>query len=233
MKASAPALILYSISGFLYFFSVVFDYEFLTVIAKPIIAASIFFYYWQESHGKINFWFSLILLMLFANGLLNLFEEESLFLYLLLTNFLAYAILFAFIVRNLLEFNLKTLCKTNLIYIFLMFLFLSSLLYMDLFLVFDSSFELYFFLVLYGSLLLALGLLSTLLYTLNHNKSNVYLIMTIFSFIICDLFYAVHYYYYHFALFRYISILCNIISFYFLVNYFLLRKENLLDIKNQ
>lgn len=225
MKASTPALILYIISGLLFFLSSVMGDEYLVLITKPIIVPSIFFYYWQESYGKINFWFSLTLFCLFASEIFNLFEGNQIFVFVILFNLFAYCILLGFIVKKLRKLNIRFLDKINLSYIILMFLFLSCLLYVGLFLVFDPSFKLYAFIAVYGFILVTIVFLNTLLYVFKNNKANTYLMMTTFSFIICDLFFVIYYYYYNFIFFRYISIICNIISLYFLVRYFLSSEE--------
>lgn len=226
MKASTPSLLLYIVSGFLFFLSTIIDNEYLTLIAKPIISTSIFFYYWQESHGKVNFWFSSIIILLFTSGIFNLFEDEFALQYVILINFVAYCILLGFIIRSLFELRIKSIDNYNLAYIIFMLLFLSSLLYVCLFLVFDSTSDLYLFIIVYTIILLIIGVLNALLYSFKSTRENIFLMMTTFCFIICDLFYAIYYYYYDFVFFRYVSILCNIVSFYFLVNYFLLKKEN-------
>jgi len=225
MKASTPALILYIISGFLFFLSIVIDYEDLTLMVKPIIATSMLFYYWQESYGKANIWFLIVLFCLFVSGVLNLFEDVQTLLYVITFNLIAYSIILIFSIKALLQLNLKFFDKVNLTYIVLMFLFLSCLLYVGVFIVFDSSTDMHCIISVYGVVLVLMGILNMTLYTLNHNKANVYLLMATFSFIICDLFYIIYYYYYDFVFFRYVSVLCNIISFYFLVNYFLSRSN--------
>ena len=226
MKEIKPPLLLYMISGFLFFLSIIINNEFLTLVSKPVISTSMFFHYFHESRGKVNFWFSVVLLLLFVSGVFNLFEDEFALQYVILINLVVYCILLGFVIRSLFEIKLKSLDNVNLTYIILMLLFLSCLFYISLFLVFDSTSSLYIYFMVYGSVLLILGFLNTVLYVLKNDKKNVSLMMAIFCFIICDLFYVIYYYYYDFIFFRYISVLCNIVSFYFLVNYFLLKNEN-------
>ena len=225
MKAYPAALIVYLVSGFLFFLSAVVESEQLALISKPIVSTSMLFYYWHESKGRINFWFTAILVLFFISGVFNLFDDEFALKYVILINLFSYAILLSFIVRSLLELKLKSIDNINLTYIILMFLFLCTLLYVCLFLVFDTSFQSYGLIIVYGFVLFVIGISNTILYTINFNRSNVYLMITTFCYIICDLFYAMYYYYLDFIFFRYVSILCNILSFYFLVNYFLKRNE--------
>ena len=226
MKEIKTPLLLYMISGFLFLLSIIIDNEYLTLVSKPVVSTSIFYYYLHESREKVNFWFSTVLLLLFVSGIFNLFEDEFVLQYVILINLLVYCILLGFVIRSLFEIKLKSLDNTSLTYIILMLFFLSCLLYVCLFLVFDSRSTLYLYITVYGSILLILGFLNTVLYVLKNSKEIVCLMIATFCFIICDLFYVIYYYYYDFIFFRYISVLCNIVSFYFLVNYFLLRNEN-------
>lgn len=221
MKNSKPALLLYIVSGILFLLSAIINSENLALISKPIVSSSMIFYYIHESKWKVSFWYMTILILLFTGGIFNLFEDSLALTYVIVINFCAYCILLGFIIKRLFEINFKSLDNVNLSYIVLMTLFLGCLLYMCLFLVFDPNSELYAYIIFYGLMLLIMGILISILYTLNHNQESYFLMMTILSFIICDLFYAVYYYYYDFILFRYLSIVCNILSFYFLVHYFL------------
>lgn len=229
MKASTPALILYIISGLIFFLSAIMGNEYLTLIAKPIIIPAIFFYYWQESKGKINVWFSMVLFLLFVSGVLNLFDDEKIFFYVIVCNLFAYCILLNFALKSIFELKFHLPDKINLSYIILMFLFLSSLLYVSLFLLFDLKFELYFVIIIYGISSVLLSSLSTILYMQQQNQANFFLMMTSFTFIVSDLFYVMYYYYYDFVFFRGISIFSYIVSFYILVNYFLLRKPTYIN----
>ena len=89
MKEIKPPLLLYMISGFLFFLSIIINNEFLTLVSKPVISTSMFFHYFHESRGKVNFWFSVVLLLLFVSGVFNLFEDEFALQYVILINFLS------------------------------------------------------------------------------------------------------------------------------------------------
>ena len=226
MKTSTPALIFYILSGLLFFISAISGNEYLTLISKPIIIPSIFFYYWQERHGRISFRFAMVLFLLFVSGILNLFDDEKIFFYVIVFNLLAYCILLSFVLKSVFEQKFRFPDKINLSYIVLMFLFLSSLLYTSLVLMFDLRFELYFIIIIYGISSVSLGSLSTILYTQKQSQANFFLMMTSFTFIMSDLFYVMYYYYFDFVIFRGISILSYIVSFYVLVNYFLFAKTD-------
>lgn len=221
MKASSPALILYIFSSTLYLLSIIFEYSDLILLFKPIIASSMLFYYLQECKGKINLWYTLVLILLFISGILNTFEDELVLIYIIIVNFFVYGILLINTILSLFKLRIKLLDKINVSYVIITSIFLMTLAYVSIFVVFNPTSDIYYFIVLYSLVLLFLGIFNTIKFISNYSKANVYLMISTFCFIICDLFYALYYYYYDFIFFRYISILCNVINFYFLVNYFL------------
>lgn len=223
MKASAtPALILYILSGLLFFVGTMAGNDHLMLVSKPIIIPAIYFYYWQESQGRINFWFFMVLFLFFISGILNLFDDESSFFFVIIFNLFAYCILLSFVLKNIFELKFDFPDKINLTYMVLMFLFFSSLLYITLVLMFDLKLELYLIITIYGISSVLLGTLSTVLYTQQQNQTNFLLMMTSFTFIVSNLFYVMYRYYNEFIFFRGISELSYIVSFYVLVRYFIL-----------
>lgn len=227
MKSKEPAIILYFISGFIYLISLLFNVEFMIVLTKPMIASSMLFYYLQQSIGAINFKYVVILFLLFIGGLFNLFEDEFALIYTILLNLSAYSFLLFLVIQDLKSIKNKDIDVVNSGYILLTLILLSSFVYVCLFMIFDSSLNIYFFIIIYSIVLLLLGTFTTILYVFSNSSKNLNLIIAVFCFIVCDLFYVLYYYYYDFIFIRYISIICNILSFYFIVNYFLKRSISL------
>lgn len=225
MKASSPALVLYVVSSIFYLLSIIFDYSDLILLFKPIIASSMLFYYLQECKGKVDYWFVLILILLFVSGILNTFEDDKVLVYIIVVNFFVYGILLTKTILSLFKLKIKLFDKVNVSYVIITSFFLMTLAYVSTFVIFNPSSDLYYFIVLNSLVLLLLGLFNTIKFMAYYSKANIYLMISTFCFIICDLFYALYYYYYDFIFFRYISILCNVINFYFLVNYFLEQKN--------
>ncbi len=221
MKAYSPALMLYIISGILFFISSVVGNEYLVFVSKPVIISSILFYYWQNSKGKVNLWFSLILVLLLFSGILNLFEDEKALMYVILVNLVAYSIILGHVIQRLFLVNFRVIDTINISVILLTILLMGCVLYLSLFLIFDKNSELYIFITIYSIVLVTLAIASTGLTILKPNQSNLSLMTAMFCFVVSDLFYVIYYYYYNFILFRYGSIFSNIISSYFLVQFFL------------
>ena len=158
------------------------------------------------------------------SGITNLFEGN--FKYVLLLNFCAYSIFLFILIKNILRFKLEIMQKNNLSVFLLIIIFFLCLIYISRFIVFDATFKLYKFMYAYDFLLMGIGVCSALLYLADLSNKNTYLILTVLNIVICEICYGIYYYYYPFFFFRYISIFCYIVSFYFLVNYFLNTNEH-------
>ncbi|MEW5675781.1 hypothetical protein ABGT15_05670 [Flavobacterium enshiense] len=223
MSKLYPALVLYSFASFLFIISVVFDLETLSMLFKPMIAPAIYFYYWQKSNGKVSVIFSLILFLFYCGDMMILIQYENLFVPLMLMNLVAYLLLFKFLVEDLMLLRENRIHSSNIFSIIIFTLFLLSLLYMGLKLIFDASSENYGLITFYGITLFLLGLQTTFLYIMNNSSSNVFLAITTLCFIMSDLFYVLYNYYLNLDIFIFINVSCQVISFYFLVNYILNR----------
>ncbi len=222
---------LYIISGLIYIISALLRWDYIVFVSKPIIASSIMFYYWQEAKN-INYWYFLFLFLYFWSGILNLFEDDQTLLYVLLLNMSAYTILLSLVVKKMFGINFKDIDNINLLYIILTIIFLATLVYVCLVLVFNKESGLYFYLVAYAIILTSLAIGGTILYTLKHSNAIVYLLLATFCYLICDLFYIVYYYYYNLFFFRLLSILSSVVSYYFVVTYFL-KESNDATVENQ
>lgn len=226
LKNIQPGLLVYGIAGVIYFISALSGYEYLVYVFKPIFASSMIFHYCNESKWNLNYWYALFLFLYFFSGILNLFEDDKTLFYVILLNISAYTILLSLLIKKVVDINFTNIDNINLLYIILTLVFLSTLVYVCLGLVFSKGDSLYPYFVLYAIILTSLAVCSTILYTLKHSNAIVYLMVAIFCYLICDLFYIVYYYYYNLFFFRLLSILSSILSYYFVVNYFLKSSES-------
>ncbi|MGX7666160.1 hypothetical protein [Flavobacterium pedocola] len=224
MSKLTPALVLYCVASFIFIFSIVFEMGTLSMLFKPMIVPAIYFYYWQQSNGKVSVIFSVILLMFYCGDMMILIQLDNLFVPLMIMNLIAYVLLFKFLIEDLIALRENRIHSSNLFSIIIFTLFLLSLLYVGLKLIFDTSSENYSLITIYGLTLFLLGLQTVFLYILNNSKSNIFLAITVLCFIMSDLFYVLYNYYYDLSIFTYINVVCQVASFYFLVNYILSRK---------
>jgi len=221
MKQLTPAFIVYIISGLIFTISSMLGYEYVIFISKPMIASSIIFYYLQEVKNKVNYWHLLFLFLYFTSGILNLLEDSQALIYVIVVNVIGYSLLLSIVIKKLFDINYRNIVSINLLYILLTIIFLSTLVYVCLGLVFSKENNMYSYFILYATVLTCLTISCTVLYTLKHSNAIVYLLLAAFCYIICDLFYIIYYYYYDFIFFRLLSIMSSVISYYFIVNYFL------------
>lgn len=224
MKILKSYLALYFIFGALYFLSTLIDWVVVSYFAKPLFIGAISFYYIEQCKKPINYYNFTILLLLFLSGVINLLEGYSYFMYVLFFNFLAYSMLIYKLIKELRQKKIYKMEKENYFSIFLTSLFSICLLYISSFIVFDRSSEFYKVILVYGFVSICLLLCSTYLYLARLNQKNTYLIIYALSTLVCENFYGIYHYYYKLSFFRFTSIACYIVSFYFLVHYFL--KEN-------
>lgn len=224
MNVLKSHLALYFIFGILYFLSTLMNWTYLSYTAKPLFIGAISFYYIEESKAPLNYYNCSILTLLFFSGVINLLEGYNYLLYVVFFNFLAYCLLLLQLIKKTPKRRPHAIEKGNFISIFFILLFLTCVLYISSFIVFDRSFEWFKVMLVYGFALCTFALAATLTYLSTPNQKNTYLILYALDVIICELFYGIYHYYYQVALLRFTSILCYIISFYLLTHYFL--KEN-------
>lgn len=226
MKILNSFIIIYIISGILYLLSTILNYNLLGYIAKPIFIGVLCVYYINKSKDNFNYEYFTVLILLFLSGMINLLEGKDNFKYVLFLNFCAYSFFLYILVKKLAVFKLEVMQKNNFSAFLLILIFFLCLIYISRFIVFDTSFEMYKFMYAYDFLLTAVGVCSTLLYLVDSSTKNTYLILAVLNILICEICYGIYYYYYPFLFFRYTSVLCYIVSFYFLVNYFLNANEH-------
>lgn len=163
----------------------------------------------------------MVLLLYFLSGSLNLFEDKDTLKYVLFLNMSVYSILLVLIFKKMIELKSKKLQKLNLVIVVLLALFIINLGYFSLFFVFTKEFLLFNYLMVYVSLLSSLVICSTILFLMSRTDCNSYLMLATYCYLICDLFYALHNYSFRFTVFRFLSILGSVMSYYFIINYFL------------
>lgn len=226
MDKLKPALILYFTASLVYMLSILFQWDsVITFLFKPMITPAIFFYYWQESDGKVKLFPSLVIWLFFIGDMLILIEYDNLLIPLMLLNLIAYLILGFYVTKDLLRIRNPEISSYTLLIISIVVTFLLILLYAALTLVFNASDSNYGLLTLYGITLVLLGIEAVTYYVLKNNTAGFFLLITVLCLVICDLFYVLYNYYSQFEVFIYINVFCQAISFYFLVKYFLYREQ--------
>ncbi|CAM3718903.1 hypothetical protein [Flavobacterium saliperosum] len=226
MDKSTPALILYFAASLVYVLSIVLELDtVITFLFKPMIAPAIFFYYWQESKGKILLIPSLVLLLFYIGDMMILIEYENLLVSLMILNLIAYMFLGSYLTKDLLKINNPKISSYTFLIICLIIVFLLSLLYLGLSIVFRSTDSNYGLLIVYGVTLVLLGIEAVTYYILKNDEASFFILLTIFSLVISDLFYVLYNHYAQFNVFVNINVFCQVLSLYFVIKYFLYRSH--------
>lgn len=226
MDKSTPALILYFAASLVYVLSIVLELDtVVTFLFKPMIAPAIFFYYWQESKGKILLIPSLVLLLFYIGDMMILIEYENLLVSLMILNLIAYMFLGSYLTKDLLKINNPKISSYTFLIICLIIVFLLSLLYLGLSIVFRSTDSNYELLIIYGVTLVLLGIEAVTYYILKNDEASFFILLTIFSLVISDLFYVLYNHYAQFNVFVNINVFCQVLSLYFVIKYFLYRSH--------
>ncbi len=225
MHNNQPALIVYGIAALAYFLSAMLGWESINYISKPLFIGAIIAHYLIESNGKVNMVYISIFLLMLTSAVINLFDYEDFFTYVLYANFITYVLLLLIVSKKIIRLKWQKIEKDILLSVLLMLIFLICLVYICVIIVFDETFALYNFLYLYNFVIIALAMCSIVLIQLDRSKENSYLFLTIITIIVCEFFYALFYFYQKLFFFRFVSILCYVLSFYFLVKFFLEDKK--------
>lgn len=226
MDKNRPGLILYFAASLVYVLSIVFHWDtVITLLVKPMITPAIYFYYWQMTKGKVGVIPSLVIWLFFIGDMMILIEYEDILVPLLILNLTAYLLMGFLVTSDLLRIKKPYLTSYTIMIICIVILFLLSLLYGALTLVFTASHANYGLLVVYGITLVLLSVESVAYYSMRNNSTSFYLLIGMLCFVICDLFYVLYNYYAPLEVFIDINVFCQAVSFYFIVMYFISQRE--------
>jgi hypothetical protein len=224
MKSLSPSLILHFISYLLYllFFRIIEDKETM-LLFKPIILASITFYYVNYSRVKKNILHFGIIFLCFVSDNMNLFgevlfHEISIGLYLVVL----------FILLYLIVKDSKLLAKGSsfdkyfgVIITVLIVLFVFTKLTSTY--VLKTKIHHYYLILNYIVVFLSVLILSFYNFFKRKTLSSKYLVATLMGLFLADLFSVIYAYYFHYRPLVYVSCVSELPVYYFLIKYFINR----------
>jgi len=222
MKASTPSLILFFVASVLAIIFRAMDYFSLMLYTKSIIIPSLFIYYFVLNNYRITLTKALIFLLCFMRDvfvLLNIKESA-------IGSFLC--ILFVYLL--LLKFSLKDFRYLKFNYrdsasIIILVLLIVTICYSVLNLKLEKlnfSFSLY---VVFGIVLSLLSVISITNYIKIGSYAFFNLMLMCVCFIITDVFFVIYNFYMNLYVFTLISIITQVLSYFFMVNYFIEKEK--------
>lgn len=224
MNKAKVALQLFLIAVFFYIVSIFFDLEVLELVSKPMIIPSISMYYLFKVGKKYSILFLISLLFFFIGDMLYMLNIEELYYFGLFVFSFPYLFVIYFIIKDIIVFKRRDGSKIDSTFIAILFI-LSILMFSVLsFLEIKTVKEFIVYLFL-GLQLVALGVLTSIAYYNESNKQSFYLILTVASFIMSDLFFILNKNIHELIIFKIINGLAQSLSYLFYVKYFLERSK--------
>lgn len=219
------ALILYFTALLLFIISVLIDSDNLELFSKPIIIPSIYYFYYISVRGKINYLFSFSILSFFIGEILILISAEDYLLLSLIALIIPYFIVFYFMLQDLIYYLKKRKINLNVFSFYIFVMFLAYLLSNVLLMIFEeNSLEFYIY-VLYGVVLLFLGVLAFVMQINYTNKAILFAGLTIVCFIMSDLFFVFAKFSPDLMVLKAVNVITQELSFFCYVNYFIFRTK--------
>jgi hypothetical protein len=219
------ALFLYFAAILLYVVAVLIGSDNLELFSKPIIIPSIYYFYYTSVKGKISYLFTFSVLSYFIGEILFLLNQDDFLVSSLVFFGIPYIIITFFLAQDFLFYlKIKKYDVNNIsFYIILMLLF--YLLYNVLSFINETSqieFSIY---IMYGILLLVMGLLSFLIQFNFNNKAISFMVLMVVFFIISDLFYIFSKSTKDVMALKLINVVSQQLSYYLYVGYFVYRTK--------
>lgn len=222
MKTEKAALILYLTASILAIVATILEYDLLILLTRPIVVPSIVFYYLSIKEGKANPLFVSVLLLNFIGDTIILLDLENPTLIIMVPYFLSYLLMIKFALTDMLQirFNKKGLAIGVVVFGFLMYL-----LYVLIQLFRDTSEELVIPVISYGIMLSGYLCMATYCYYSKSSMTTLFLLLTALCGSLSDIFYVLFTLIFHFPGFYYFEFSIQLVSYFFMVKYFVLREN--------
>jgi hypothetical protein len=229
MKASTPSLILFFVASFFAILFKVLEYSSLVLYTKSIIIPSLFIYYLVSNNYRVTFSKALIFLLCFGRDVFILLNSKESAMGAFLCILFVYLILLVISLKDFrgLKFNYK-----DSVSILILVLILGTICYSVLNLKLeklDFSFSLY---VVFGVVLTLLSVVVLSNYIKNESYVFVNSMMMCVCFIITDIFFVVYKFYFSLYVFSLISVVTQVLAYFFMVKYFMARDQIKIDLDN-
>jgi hypothetical protein len=227
MKASTPSLILFFTAAALAIFFRAMGFFSLVLYTKSIIIPSLFIYYFVLSNYKVSFTKAFIFLLCFMRDVFVILNIKESALGAFLCILLVYLLLLKFSLKDFryLKFNYRDSGS-----IIILTLVIGTICYSVLNLKLEKlelSFSLYVF---FGIVLSFLSIVSITNYIKIGSYAFFNLMLMCVCFIITDVFFVIYNFYMKIYAFTLISIITQVLSYFFMVSY-LIEKEKIQEIE--
>lgn len=207
----------------LYFFSSLLQLDSLEVLTKPLFLPLLLWYYLKRTKSDFQNRVVISFVFYYIGEMLVLNDGKQYYLMAVSLFLIPYLILLYFVFKDLIPLlKIHGYNKINvsvfIVFILLVYLYVSVISILDT----ESFFE-QILLDLYGFVLILLGVFAITLHVLKNSAANLFLIMTIITFIVSDLFYIFIVKIEYNWVFKSINLISQLFSYYFFVIYSLIK----------
>lgn len=222
-----PALLLYFVACTVFMLAVMLNNSELMLVTKPIIVPAIFFYYLQEKK-RVNWSYVVIIMLFFIGDMTVLIDLPDFFVLIVSVFLIAYLFFLKGLVDDLVAIRLGGINRAHLFALLLCVFFLFYLLISIIDVLIEAKTENMYLMVLYGITLVAIGTIASMNYIIKPSRYTTFMIFASLSFVISDVFYILKKDFLEIEILNYLNNFTQIISYYFLTKYYLLK-----DSKNE
>ena len=223
MRTSKVALTLYIVCSILAVVATIIGNETIVLLSKPAVIPAIFFYYLSvKRKRKVDLYFIMVLALSFAGDTIALLKLENETEILMIPFFLSYVLLLKFAIEDVrkMKFNISGVLLSVFVFLFLMYILYSLI---ELFS--DMYGDLVVPVIIYGVVLGTFVSIAVYCFYSKNSSFTFYLAMAALLSVVSDVFYIMFSLIFHFPSFNYFELTVQLFSYFFIVKYFVLRKN--------
>ncbi len=221
MRISKTSLIVYFFCCILATISSIFDYNALLLVSFPLIIPSLSFYYFINTK-KINYLLCLYLFFNFVGDSVGLMNFKDEIYYILIPFFLGNIILIIILMQHFEKFKFKVINVISIIIVVGILIFLWNSI-MDIFYFYEDGLRLRIFIFAIPMFLVTFLASYNLIWRINY--ANLFLFMAISCLLISDMFYVIYNFQIQVYILNVLHFIAQILSYFFIVKYILLRED--------
>lgn len=207
----------------LYFFSSLLELDGLELLTRPLVLPLLLFFYLKSTKEKYQKRVVFSFVFYFLAEILTTIDSKKYYLISIFCFLIPYTALLFYVTKDLmLLIKIKGFSKLNFAIFFIIGFFIYLYVSINLILDIKTSFEkllLYF----YGLVLLFLGVFATAMYLIKNSLLSVFLILTVLTYIVSDIFYIFIIKIESNCAFKAIVLISQLLSYYFFVTYSLIK----------
>lgn len=222
MRTEKPAILLYFTACVLAVIATAIPSETLLIFSKPIVIPAIFFYYLSVKTVKFNIWYAVFLALTFIGDTIVLLELRDGTMYIMLPYILSYAILLKFIFADTaaLRFSRSGLAVGVFVFAMIVGAAFTLIGFFD-----ESQKKLEVPILIYGLILALQAGLSAYHIHVSNSNASFFMAMTALFNCVSDIFYVIFILIIPTPEFLPLDIGLQIFSYYFVIKYFVYRKN--------